>query len=227
MIEIDFYRHTYTCPYCNKEQAFETGDHNEQRTGYCVHYINRDECHDNTDLAIYHLLCRNQHCQEITVVGYNYKNKKQWDIIPENVYRRYPNYIPQQIRDDYTESSLIIEKSPKAAATLLRRCLQGMIHDFWNIKEKSLNAEITALKDKVTASQWKAIDGLRSIGNIGAHMEKDVNLIIDIDVHEAQQLQKLIELLLEKWYIARHDEEVLFADIARSAEEKQDKRNGK
>lgn len=80
----------------------------------------------------------------------------------------------------------IIELSPKAAATLFRRCLQGMIHDFWNIHEKNLNAEITELQDKVPSSMWKALDGIRKIGNIGAHMESDVNLIVDIDISEAK-----------------------------------------
>lgn len=224
MIEIDFYRHTYTCPYCNKEQAFDTGEHNEQRTGYFVHYVNRDERHDNTDLVILHLLCKNRDCEEMTVVGYNYKNQKQWDIIPENVYKRYPDYIPQQIRDDYTEASLIIEKSPKAAATLLRRCLQGMIRDFWGIKKGTLFDEINELQGKVTASQWKAIDGLRKLGNIGAHMEKDVNLIIDIDIQEAQKLKKLIETLLVQWYINSREDEILYEEITQVVDKKEEQK---
>ena len=138
--------------------------------------------------------------------------------------KHYPEYIPEQIRRDYEEANLILERSPKAAATLLRRCLQGMIHDFWGIKEKNLNAEVTQLKDKVTPIQWQAIDGLRKIGNIGAHMEKDVDLIIDIEPDEAQKLLKLIEMLLEKWYITRHDEEVLLNEIIGIAESKEEQR---
>ncbi|MEO2798510.1 DUF4145 domain-containing protein, partial [Flavonifractor plautii] len=117
-------------------------------------------------------------------------------------------------------ANMILEASPKAAATLLRRCLQGMIHDYWEIHEKNLNAEITSLKDKVPPAQWKALDALRKVGNIGAHMEKDVNLIIDIEPDEAKKLLKLIELLFEKWYIARHDEETLLSDIVGIADEK-------
>lgn len=138
--------------------------------------------------------------------------------------KHYPDYIPEQIRHDYEEANMILEASPKAAATLLRRCLQGMIHDFHNIHEKNLNAEITALKGKITPELWKAIDGLRKIGNIGAHMEHDVNLIIDIDADEAKKLLKLIELLFDKWYIARHDEEALFNDIVGISDDKADKR---
>lgn len=179
------------------------------------------------DVRVFHIKCTNQRCKKISVVVAGVNVKKQWDLIPENVCKHYPDYIPLQIRNDYEEACGIIDKSPKAAATLLRRCLQGMIHDFWDIHEKNLNAEITQLKDKISPTQWRAIDGLRSIGNIGAHMEKDVDLIIDIEPQEAIKLQKLIELLIEKWYIARHDEEALFADIAQTAEEKQEARKSK
>ena len=99
-----------------------------------------------------------------------------------------------------------------------------MLHDFWNIHEKNLNAEITTLKNKVPTSQWNAIDGLRKIGNIGAHMEQDVNSIIEVDASEAQKLNRLIELLIEKWYISRHDEEALYAEICAVSEEKQNQR---
>ena len=119
---------------------------------------------------------------------------------------------------------MIIDKSPKAAATLLRRCLQGMIHDFWGIIEKDLNAEITSLQGKVSASQWQAIDRLRKLGNIGAHMEKDVNLIIDIKPNEALQLKAVIELLLEKWYISRYEEEQLYKDIIELSDNKEQER---
>ena len=138
--------------------------------------------------------------------------------------KHYPDYIPEQIRKDYEEANLVLESSPKAAATLLRRCLQGMIHDFWDIHGKNLNAEITQLKEKIPAAQWKAIDALRTVGNIGAHMEHDVNLIIDIDPDEARKLLLLLELLMDKWYIARHDEEQLLADIAGIAEVKSEQR---
>ena len=48
-----------------------------------------------------------------------------------------PDYIPAAIRQDYLEAVKIVGLSPKASATLARRYLQGMIHDFWDIKEKN------------------------------------------------------------------------------------------
>lgn len=146
-------------------------------------------------------------------------------IYPPFHCKNFPEFIPEAIRNDYREACAIITLSPKASATLARRCLQGMIHDFWGIVEKNLNAEITSLKGKIPITQWNAIDALRKIGNIGAHMESNINLIVDVEVDEAQRLIKLIELLLDKWYIARHDEETLFAEISSISEQKTSERD--
>ena len=59
------------------------------------------------------------------------------------------------------------------------------------------------IKDKVDVDTWKAIDGVRSVGNIGAHMEEDINVIVDVEPNEAQLLVELIEILLKDWYVAR------------------------
>ena len=99
-----------------------------------------------------------------------------------------------------------------------------MIRDFWDIKENNLSAAITALENKIPAMQWHVLDGVRRIGNIGAHMEKDINVIIDIDPEEAEKLIKLIELLLDQWYINRHEQELLYSDIIEIDNNKQSAR---
>ena len=137
-------------------------------------------------------------------------------IHPQAVYVSFPDYVPEQIRADYEEACKIKSLSPKAAATLCRRCLQGMVRDFWNVKPGWLCDEIQSLNGRLPAAQWNAIDALRQLGNIGAHMEKDVNLIVDIDPGEADQLIHLIELLIKSWYIARHDEQALCDAIIQS-----------
>ena len=146
-------------------------------------------------------------------------------LYPTSLAKQYPEYVPKAIREDYEEAYSILSLSPKASATLSRRCLQGMIRDFWkvNIKSGKLYDEINEIKDKIPPAQWKAIDSLRSLGNIGAHMEKDVNEIIEIDDGEAEKLIKLIELLMEKWYVARHDEEELLNEIIEIKNEKSSK----
>lgn len=219
MIEIDFENRTYVCPFCGHAQAYYNS-HERVQNG---DYSNRSpipEIYEESSFTIHTFKCNNSSCKKIAVTAINRTTEKQIDLVPQVTMCFYPEYIPEQIRQDYEEANMILEASPKAAATLLRRCLQGMIHDYWGIHEKNLNAEISALKDKVPTAQWMALDALRKVGNIGAHMEKDVNLIIDIDADEAKKLLKLIELLFEKWYIARHDEEMLLADIVEIADEK-------
>lgn len=220
MIEIDFDKQTFTCPYCGRAQSYSNA--NMLRSYAPNDCYNRQQ--DSTDVIIYHIRCSNVDCQKLIITGRFFMSNEQFDISPQHVHKTYPDYIPEQIRDDYIEAADIIELSPKAAATLFRRCLQGMIHDFWDIHEKNLNAEITELQDRIPPSMWKALDGIRKIGNIGAHMEQDVNLIVDIDISEAKKLQKLIELLFDKWYIARHDEEELLNDISDISDKKQAER---
>ncbi|HXC44108.1 MAG TPA: DUF4145 domain-containing protein [Candidatus Dormibacteraeota bacterium] len=102
---------------------------------------------------------------------------------------------------------MIRDLSPKASATLSRRCLQGIIRGFWGVSKARLVDEIEAIKDKTDPLTWNAIDAVRKIGNIGAHMEKDINIIVDVDPDEAQLLIELIEILVKEWYIAKHQRE--------------------
>jgi hypothetical protein len=51
-------------------------------------------------------------------------------------------------------------------------------------------------------------------------MEKDINLVIDVEPGEAQLLIGLIETLIGEWYIARHDREQRFKELVRLAESK-------
>lgn len=217
----------YLCPYCN-HTCFDNG---EIATTYYPSHDSADlqEMSENdarnNAVQLNFSTCPNCGKTAIRMIPYWKNEKMKFSFsYPPTMALQLPEYIPEAIRSDYEEAVSIVDLSPKASATLARRCLQGMIHDFWKIKEKNLNAEITALKGKVSPSQWKAIDGLRKIGNIGAHMEKDVQLIIDVDPGEAKKLIKLIELLIEKWYISRYDEEQLFDEISKLADAKETER---
>ena len=52
---------------------------------------------------------------------------------------------------------------------------------------------------------WESLNAVREIGNIGAHMEKDINVIVDVESDEAKILIEMLEILFEEWYIARHE----------------------
>lgn len=158
------------------------------------------------------ITCPNGACREYTMTvslhdgirpgGYSRRAKKVWKLIPEAEMQVFPDYVPEAVLGDYREACLVVDKSPKASATLSRRCLQGMIRDYWSVSGKSrLYDEIEAIKDKLDPVTWDAIDSVRKIGNIGAHMEKDIDLIIDVDPDEATTLIQLIETLIQEWYI--------------------------
>ena len=128
-----------------------------------------------------------------------------WRLRPRSSAKPLPHYVPGPIVSDYNEACLIRDLSPKASATLSRRCLQGMIRDYWGISKRRLVEEVGALQGHVDPTTWQAIDAVRSIGNVGAHMDKDIDVIVDVEPEEAQLLIGLIELLIKEWYIARHD----------------------
>jgi hypothetical protein len=210
----------WTCPYCNHFSTITTPNKD-----YRLNRVNIDEdkYHDEIERGISFtaIACPNPDCKGFSLNvqlhhveqgAYSLRNigtLSSWQLLPDSSAKPQPDYIPKQIVDDYTEACRIMSLSPKASATLARRCLQGMIRDFWNINvtSKKLYDEITQLEDKVSASEWEAIDALRSVGNIGAHMKQDIGVIIDVDPEEAALLLEFIEGLLKDWYVARHDRE--------------------
>lgn len=226
----------FTCPFCNTN--FYVG-HNTVSTcfiafGYSYSTtdyknslnIRRKSEIDGSDIKIDVYHCPN--CEKYTVIstliGSSYNNKVEVMLYPDSKAKQYPDYVPQAIRNDYEEAHKILYLSPKSSATLSRRCIQGMIRNKWSINRKNLNEEIDAIKDNIEPSLYSSIDALRKLGNIGAHMEKDINLIIDIDPKEAVKLVKLVEILIHEWYIVPHDRELLFNEITDINSSKQEQR---
>ena len=143
-----------------------------------------------------------------------------WQLIPPSTAKSFPDYIPKAILGDYNEACLIKDLSPKASATLARRCLRGVIRDFWGVKGANLKDEIEQIKDKMDPTTWQAIDAVRSVGNIGAHMEEGVNFIIDVEPKEAELQIGLIEILLKDWYIAREQKKSHLEAVVKLAEKR-------
>lgn len=144
---------------------------------------------------------------------------------PPTYARPIPEYVPQAIREDYREACAILDLSPKAAATLARRALQGLIRGFFGVSKATLAKEIEAIRDKLDPLTWQAIDAVRGVGNIGAHMERDIDTIVDVEPDEAVRLVRLIELLVKEWYVARHNrEQELAAIIALNADKQQQRK---
>lgn len=221
---------SWTCPFCNRpvtitEENQSTNEHRlyiENRDGYRVFESNYIVCPNpdcnkiSLDVALYDA---DIHMGIVVSTGHKIKT---WQLIPQSKAQSFPGYIPKPILDDYGEACLIKDLSPEASATLSRRCLQGIIRDFWKNKVKpgKLANEIEQIKDEVDQDTWKAIDAVRSVGNIGAHMEEDVNVIIDVEPDEAELLIGLIEILLKDWYIAREQKKAHLKAVVKVAKGK-------
>ncbi|MDP2939250.1 MAG: DUF4145 domain-containing protein [Candidatus Omnitrophota bacterium] len=220
--------YSWTCPFC--QQPTTVTDNDTSSTSSTLQIKNK---HDFKLLYINWIVCPNVKCKEyslnVSLFDYLYnpmrgwevgKRIKSWNLVPASQSRVFPDYIPEAIRNDYLEACLIKDLSPKASATLSRRCLQGMIRDFWGVKQSNLRKAIDKIKNKVDPLTWKAIDAVRKMGNIGSHMEKDINLIIEVDPKEASLLINLIEKLIEEWYIHRHERQATMESIVEMSNEK-------
>ena len=203
----------WTCPHCQRHVTITNTISGNQTTLY----------HENADgrhtVVTTFIVCPNPECKKYTLDVRLHKSEsrpsahgdqlkelvKSWRLVPPSNAKVFPSYIPQPLIDDYTEACLIRENSPKASATLARRCLQGIIRDYWEVKPGRLVDEIEAIKDKTDHLTWEAIDAVRKVGNIGAHMEKDINLMVDVEPNEAELLINLIETLFQDWYINREE----------------------
>ena len=222
---------SWTCPYCAQPVTIREDDCVEYV--YSFHYDAERTVHGEIGLGITAIACPNPVCRKLwlrVIFGsFKYIHERDiitdelqsWQLMPQSEAKPQPDYIPPAIVEDYKEACLIRDLSPKASATLSRRCLQGMIREFWKVKRKrNLWEEIEAIKDKVDALTWKAIHGVREIGNIGAHMKEDINLIVDVEPKEAQVLIGLIEMLFKDWYVARKEKEDRVADMIALSEVK-------
>lgn len=206
------------CPYCNTYSTITDANFHQAST-----YLKIENAKGNKVLYSEFIVCPNPDCNQFTLSAYMFDTENVWNgvrhewqdgqmthnwgLVPNSVAQVFPNYIPRPLIQDYEEACSIKDLSPKASATLARRCLQGMIRDFWGISKSRLVDEINSIQEKVDPLTWKSIDAIRKIGNIGAHMEKDINLIIDVDPEEAQLLIQLIELLFNEWYVNRYERE--------------------
>lgn len=225
----------WKCPFCGRHGVIDE-DANMAIFKYVFDMNNK---YGDQNIVGTVIVCPNEDCREyylaLNIMNTQYDQQKQgwndtmpprlgWVLLPESRVRVFPDYIPQPLLSDYREACLIRDKSPKASATLSRRCLQGMIRDFWKIQKSRLIDEIKAIRDKVDATTWEAIDSVRTLGNIGAHMEKDINLIVDVDPGEAGLLITLLETLFSEWYVARHDQQERMAKIKAAAAAKEAER---
>lgn len=214
----------WTCPHCERHVTIT-----EDRFSQGQHKLFIENADGPRTLASHFYVCPNPECKKLTLTAALHVRisssgssvlgalVERWDLIPGSSAKTFPSYIPAAILADYKEACLIRSLSPKASATLSRRCLQGILRDFWAVRPGRLVDEIVQIKDKIDPLTWDAIDSLRKIGNIGAHMEKDIDLIVEVDPQEAELLIGLVETLLRDWYITREERKARMSALVSAA----------
>jgi hypothetical protein len=220
---------SWTCAHCGMPTTITR---NDQIVGSSDLHL---ECNDGQKrLLNRYIVCPNPDCKKMTLEVWLHERThdelgnvrigdliKRWQLVPQSSAKSFPDYIPNAIRSDYDEACLVRDLSPKASATLSRRCLQGILRDFWKVKPGRLVVEIESIKDKIDPLVWDSIDTVRKIGNIGAHMEKDINVMVDVEPEEAELLLGLIEMLLREWYVLREERKKRLEGIVKLGAAKQ------
>ena len=246
----------WQCPYCGARQVLSAETRQARTLDYAIQHSAHLAAHNYTGIALtsqfgpvglyaISTACMNPECNQLTlevqlqeathqsgrggyVTSTLTKPLQSWRLLPESMAKPQPEYIPAHIRQDYEEACRILNLSPKASATLARRCLQGMIRDFCEISERTLYEEIDALQNQfaegkppygIDPESIKALDDARKIGNIGAHMEPDV--ISDVGPDEAASLIDLIETLFADWYVTRHERHERYKQLRETTETKE------
>lgn len=211
--------HNWTCPTCGRHSTLLSQNFSIGETQvHCKSTIS------GSSIALDHLLieCPNPNCRAqyfrvsashgerkfVSGEGYVIHRSDEGGIgsftfLPTTA-QPLSTYVPAHVVEDYNEAYLIARLSPKASATLARRALQGMVRDFFALpKLNTLHTELQAIKDKCDEALFDAIMAVKSVGNIGAHPERDVSLMVDVEPDEPETLLDLIHLLDQEWYVAR------------------------
>jgi hypothetical protein len=205
---------SWTCPFCNRTATITENKYYEAQAQF-----DKENKYGEQIVKIRAIISPNDKCREyalsVALHDRAFDGGKPvekparafWRLIPLSDAKPFPTYVPGQIRADYKEMCLIVDRSPRASATLGLKCLQEMIHDFWGVKKASLIEGIAAIKDKVEPLTWRALESVLQTGNLGDYMKKDADVIVDVGFDEAKLLIELIQKLLSDWYITKYERE--------------------
>ncbi len=218
-VEPEFDKNAFTCPYCQvlSQMEFVVPFRMQQRLHNDLYKLKQDiikridclteninnDINNITEFATFYgqyanafAICQNPSCQKISI----WIDEKM--VYPKPRLTPLPNDdLPDDIKADYEEASLIVQDSPRGACVLLRLALQKlMIH---LDKDKNLDRVIKNLmQENIDEDLRKALDSVRVVGNSAAHPNE---LEIRDKPEIAFQLFKLINFIANEVLTSRKE----------------------
>ncbi len=160
---------------------------------------------------------RCRRCKEITVWWYG-------DLLyPPTTPAEAPSSdLPAAVRQDYEEAAQIVQKSPRAAAALLRLAIQKLCLSIGGTGE-NLNTDIAKLVENgLPAKVQKMLDTVRVIGNHAVH-PGEINLD---DNPTAVALFRLVNIIAEKMITEPKEIDAIYDGLPENDKEQIAKRDG-
>jgi Domain of unknown function (DUF4145) len=168
----------FTCPHCN---------FNSQHTWGKDAFFKSHPSFVGADGIVHYTMC--QHCEKYTI-WYNGEM-----IYPDIIQVDDPNEdMPASVKSDYIEAAKIVEKSPRAAAALLRLAIEKLCNELG--ESGKIDSMIGSLVRKgLPNSVQRSLDIVRVIGNEGVHAGQ-----IDLkdDKETVYKLFKLVNFICDK-----------------------------
>lgn len=192
------------CPHCSTSihnhprrlsDLVEEGDH-----GFQVEAQVCPACHRQIIELVYGLISSNGVYKMISPNA-----STRCFVYPKAVSRVIPREVPARLAQDYREAATILADSPKASAALSRRILQNILHEYANIKKRTLYDEITAVIDEKALPSHIAdeLDSIRIIGNWAAHPKfyETTGEIVAVEPNEAEACLDAIDGLFDHFFV--------------------------
>jgi len=131
--------------------------------------------------------------------------------------------MPEDVRADYDEARSISERSPRAAAALLRLTIERLVESLGE-NPKDLNKAIGNLVKKgLPVGVQEALDSVRVVGNNAVH-PGEMNLQDDRDT--ALAMFDLVNMIVERMITNRNDLARIYAKLPKGAHDQIARRDG-
>lgn len=122
--------------------------------------------------------------------------------------------LSAEIQDDYLEAASIVQQSPRAAAALLRLCIQKLTRQL-GLPGKNINDDISALVQRgLNPEVQQALDIVRVVGNNAVHPSE---IHLSDDKSTANALFELVNFIADQMISFPKKRAAMFASLPSGA----------